>query len=117
MSLDIYFYEQQKCPHCGLDIGEPKCVFDKNITHNLGNMAKEAGFYKELWHPEDQNTTARQLGDAIEAGIEKMKADPQRFKEFDASNGWGTYEQFLPWLSELLRACREYPDATLSASR
>jgi hypothetical protein len=28
-------------------------VFDYNITHNLGEMAKAAGIYMELWRPEE----------------------------------------------------------------
>jgi hypothetical protein len=39
------------------------------------------------------------------------------FKMHDAPNGWGTYEQFLPWLEEYLRACEENPDAIVMVSR
>lgn len=116
MSLDIYFYVDNKCPHCGLPIGDEECVFDKNITHNLAGMAREAGFYTELWHPEEKGTNAKQLGEAIEEGIKAMEADPERFKKFSATNGWGTYDQFIPWLREVVSACKDYPEARLKSS-
>jgi hypothetical protein len=46
-----------------------------------------------------------------------MKADPARFDKYNASNGWGTYKQFLPWLEEYLAACERMPDAAVSVSR
>jgi len=50
-------------------------------------------------------------------GITQLKSDPKRFKEFDAKNGWGTYDDFLPWLQKYLEACEAYPDAEIRASR
>ena len=38
MSMDVYL-KPAKCPHCG----HKKEEFNANITHNLGDMAKEAG--------------------------------------------------------------------------
>lgn len=118
MSLDIYFREPIKCPNCGHLAGDGEEVFSRNITHNLGQMASEAGFYKQLWRPEENDVvTAGQLGVHIEKGIMELKSNPDKYKQFSAENGWGTYEQFLPWLSEVLTACKEYPDAIVSASR
>lgn len=118
MSLDIYFRERKICPNCAHVLDDGEELFNKNITHNLGQMAREAGFYKQLWRPEETDVvTAQQLGVHIEKGIAELKSNPEKYKQFSAENGWGTYEQFLPWLSELLTACKEYPDAIVSASR
>ena len=90
-----------------------------NITHNLCAMAQAAGIYGCLWHPEEQNppiTTAGQCVSPLRAGLAAMKADPQRFRPMSASNGWGTYEQFLPWLELVLAACEADTDALVSAS-
>ena len=104
MSLDIW-----------LTAKRPVTVFDANITHNLGKMADEAGIYDVLWHPEENDIkTAEQLIEPLRMAIENMEATPERYKQFDASNGWGTYEQFLPQLKELLDACKKNPDATVS---
>lgn len=96
MSLDIYFKKNISCPHCGNVIHTEEESFWKNITHNLGQMAEEAGIYGILWHPEENNVN--RVGDMIaplENGIHQMKADPSRFKAFDASNGWGNIRSVL----------------------
>lgn len=112
MSLDIYFTQKKTCPNCSHILTDGEEVFWKNITHNLGKMASEAGFYEQLWHPERTDVvTAQQLGIHIEKGIAELKANPEKYKQFSAENGWGTYTQFVPWLEELLTACKEYPDA------
>lgn len=70
MSLDIYFTERKICENCGHVQKDGPEIFWKNITHNLGKMAAEAGFYKQLWHPEETDVvTAQQLGIHIEKGI------------------------------------------------
>jgi hypothetical protein len=81
-------------------------------------MAVEAGIYGVVWRPEENGiTTAGQLIEPLRKAIADMKADPERFKKHNASNGWGTYGQFLPWLENYLRACEETPDAAVSVSR
>jgi hypothetical protein len=106
MSLDIY-----------LTAIRPTEVFHANITHNLGRMANAAGFYEHLWHPKEEGITlAQHLIAPLSQGIALMKADPARYKAFDAPNGWGTYDDFVPWLEKLLQACQENPDADISVS-
>jgi len=69
MSLDVY-----------LTVTKPTLVFEGNITHNLGAMAREAGIYEALWRPEEINvTTAEQLIEPLTVGLEKLKADPREF--------------------------------------
>jgi len=113
MSLD-FSLSINHCVHCN------RCdeVASFNITHNLNTMAKEAGIYEILWRPEMYDT--HRAGDIIEplkAGIELMEQDPAYFRKFDADNGWGTYDQFMPWLRRVLQACIDYPDATIRVSR
>lgn len=122
MSLDITFLsketEQKECYHCGSTYETRGELHWQNITHNLGSMAEEAGFYQALWRGEEIGVdTPEKLLHFLDTGIRLMKSDPDRFKKFDADNGWGTYDQFLPWLEELIVACREYPDAIISRSR
>lgn len=98
----------------GNDIG----VFDANITHNLWKMADEAGIYEACWRPEEKFwTTARDITPALEAGLQRLQADPERFEQFNALNGWGLYEHFVPWVSEYLAACKKYPSARIEVSR
>ncbi len=108
MSLDVTL----SCHNCG------SIRFESNITHNLNLMAEEAGLYGAVWRPEENGVfEAHQLIPILEAGIALMKSDPARFEAFNAKNGWGLYENFLPWLERYLEACRQHPNATVSVSR
>ena len=100
-----------------LEVVQPCDVFSANITHNLGKMAGVLGIYEALWHPVDSGIThAKQLIKPLDDAITEMRLHPARFKRLDSSNGWGTYDHFLPWLVRLLEACREHPDATIRVS-
>lgn len=97
---------------------ESRMVYDSNITHNLTAMASAAGIYKHLWRPEEIGiTTAVQLIEPLREGLAKLKADPQKYETFNAPNGWGMYEHFVPFVEQYLAACEEYPDASVSVSR
>lgn len=92
-------------------------VFDRNITHNLAQMANKAGIYEALWHPDKINATyAKDIIDVLEKGLIKLKANPSHFKQFNASNGWGMYKNFVPFVEECLNACRKYPNAKITTS-
>ena len=114
MSLDVYLH-QPACDKCGQ---RASGGYSANITHNLNRMADEAGIYQHVWHPEEIGIThARQLIEPLRVGIALMKADPGRFRQHDADNGWGRYDDFVPWLERYLAACEMYPDATVEVSR
>lgn len=102
MSLDITFTALR-----------PTEVFSANITHNLGKMASECGLYEPLWGPE-KGTRAWALVAPLIAGIERLKSDPARFKQFNPANGWGDYDTLLKFAEETLTACKENPDAEVS---
>ena len=103
-----------ECPCCH----HSEVVYDCNITHNLTKMADAAGLYIPLWRPEECGVKlAKDLIEPLTKGIALMKEDPLKFKEFDAPNGWGLYEHFLPWLEKLLTACQEHPEACVEISR
>ena len=90
-----------------------------NITHNLGPMAQAAGIYGCLWHPEEQEppiTIAGQCVPLLRVGLAAMKADPKRLKPMSALNGWGTYEDFVPWIERVLASCEANPEALVTAS-
>lgn len=107
MSLDVY-----------LTATRPVDVYKRNITHNLNKMADEAGIYKHLWRPEEiEVTKAEQLIEPLAAGLALLQSHPDRFKAFNPSNGWGSYEGLVYFVQEYLEACRENPDADIRVSR
>lgn len=90
-------------------------VVSKNITHNLGQMWKEAGIYDALYMSEGKK--AEEILPVLKEGLNKMIDDPIKYKAFDAPNGWGEYRDALPWLTELIAEIREYPDGIISISK
>ena len=94
-------------------------VYHANITHNLNKMADEAGLYVFLWRPDELigETRARDLIVPLREGLALLKSDPERFRQFDPSNGWGSYDGFVPWVEDYLKACEKYPNAKVSVWR
>lgn len=100
-------------------------VYSANITHNLCRMAKEAGINLTLWYPEEEFgkysfdgvCRAKDLIDSLTRGLKALKEDPERFKEFNPANGWGSYDILVPWVERYLEACKKYPEAIVHVSR
>lgn len=106
MSLDVWLMK-----------AKPTEVYSANITHNLNRMAREAGIYEACWRPEEKDYKyARDIIPILEEGLRKMKEDPDHYKTFNASNGWGSYDNFVPWVERYLNACKENPDAEIHVS-
>ena len=89
-------------------------VYDANITHNLYGMAKAVGLGC-LWNPGKRK--AKQLIPKLERGIKRLEVNGEKYDKFSAKNGWGTREQFIPWLKDLLSACKEHPTADIGVSK
>ena len=107
MSLDVYLTDE-----AGNE------VYSRNITHNLGKMACEAGVYECLWRPEENGITrARQIVEPLSAGVVLLATQKAHFEEFNAENGWGLWEHFLQFCADYLQACKDSPDALVKASR
>lgn len=93
-------------------------VYEDNITHNLGTMADKAGIYEALWRPEEIGIThAHQLIEPLKKGLEWLRNNPDYFKQFNPSNGWGDYEGLVMFTENYLQACEKYPQAEVSAWR
>lgn len=104
------------CPHCH------KSYREWNFTHNLAIMAEAAGIYQVLWHPNKECSysweddwieyqTAKEMLPILQAGYDRMLLEPDHYKSFEPSNKWGTYEGFLGVISEIIAACKEFPDS------
>ncbi len=107
MSLDVY-----------LTAVKPTTVYESNITHNLGRMAREAGVYEHLWRPDEIGITkAQQLIEPLARGLELLKNEPARFTPHNPANGWGDYANLVEFVTQYLHACRDNPDAEVSVSR
>lgn len=106
MSLDFYLGEIKRTE-----------IFWQNITHNVGPMAEAAGIYDCLWHPNENGfILAKDIIEPLEKGLADLRARPEFFSKFNATNKWGTYEDFVPFVEEVLRGCKENPDASICVS-
>jgi hypothetical protein len=115
MSLDVSLYFPVDVGH---DNPESHVVFSGNITHNLNEMASEAGIYECLWRPDEHGINeARQIVEPLAAGLADMEARPDHYRTFNPSNGWGTFDGFVKWCHEYLEACKKYPKASIYVSR
>jgi hypothetical protein len=94
-------------------------LFSQNITHNLNEMAERACIYMALWRPDElfPDPTAGNLIPLLEAGLAELRSLPKYYKQFNAANGWGTYDDFVPFVENVLNACKSHPKATVSVSR
>ena len=125
MSLDVYLISEEKeidctCGECGnvYKKKEQETLYEANITHNLGKMASEAGIYEALWRPEENGAIkAKDIIGKLGLGLDVMKSDREHFEKFNASNGWGLYEHFVPFVEEYLKACIDNPEAIIEVSR
>ncbi len=118
MSLDVSLYETLPCPHCAGPVASRHRVHEANITHNIAPMAKEAGIYEATWHPDEYGIeTAAQVAAVLRPGLERLLAEPARFRALNPSNGWGSYDGLVGFVEKYLAACEDSPTALVEVSR
>lgn len=80
-----------------------------NITWNVRELiAKSSGWeIKNM----DNNGTAEEIGKMIEMGIKNLTKNPEKYRQYEAENGWGTIEGTLNFYRNLLEACKKHPYA------
>lgn len=92
-------------------------ILNMNITHNLGEMAREAGVYYPIWRPEEINCKkAKDIIPFLEKGLKELEERPEYFKKFNPDNGWGTYKDFVLFVQKVLTACKKHPNSIISVS-
>jgi hypothetical protein len=80
----------------------------------------------EDWHGPDgvfaiertlPEVRGRDIIPTLREGLSKLESSPEWYSQFNAKNGWGLYEHFVPWVRSYLAACETYPDALVEVSR
>lgn len=109
MGIDVYLTKV---------VTEEKEIFAWSCTHNLIEMAEEAGLYEYLWKPDNLGIKkARDLIAPLTEGLNILKSYPDRFKKFNPSNGFGSYDGFINFVCNYLNACKEEPDSNVNVWR
>jgi hypothetical protein len=125
MSLDFYLegdeIEEECACSCCNNIhmrNYRPLLFVRNITHNLGKMADAAGIYNCLWRPHENGFKySKDIISILQNGLNDLMSNPIKFRKFEANNGWGTWEGLVSFVSDVLHACKENPNATIEVSR
>ena len=115
MSLDVYLVENK-----------PVEVYSRNITHNLGKMAgcvdvSSGGgltLYHVLWRPDENGfKLAYELIPYLARGYAELIGYPEKYKAYNPTNGWGSYDGLVEFVFSYLQSCRENPNAVIKVSR
>lgn len=104
MSLDLWIIATR-----------PVQVFDGNITHNMGRMARECGLYAPLW--EASGKRGVDLIDPLRAGLTELVLHKEKYAKFNPENGWGDIEGLIQFAQGVFNACVQNPDGVVGVSR
>ena len=93
-------------------------LYSANITHNLNVMASVAGLYECIWRP-DENCMfyAKDLIIPLTEGYKELLSNPDKYKQYNPSNGGGSYTDLCIFTQRYLFACLKYPTATIRVWR
>ena len=106
MSDDVTVTESVACPACGHCKGE---VFEFSPTYNLRPMFHAAGFCLRDFN----GMTGAEVAPVLTVAVASMEADPAKFRALDAPNGWGTYDDIMPYLRRFRDAVSAHPAASV----
>lgn len=87
---------------------------------DVGNMTSNVAGMWRLASPDTDGLkglhgmTADQAIQPLSRAILRMRADPEAYIPLTPSNGWGSYDGALQFLTEVLAACRAHPWLTIS---
>lgn len=90
-------------------------LFDRNITHNISEMWNEAGIWEALYESDGEKPS--EIIDVLKKGLKDMNDRPEFYKQFNPSNGWGDYDGAISFLTDVIEACENFPDAVINVSR
>lgn len=99
-----------------------------NITHNFREMAKnckvhnwplDVNLYDQLWR--DESPDKEDIGDYkvyLILCLNELESNPDKYKQYNPSNGWGTYEQLVEFIRSFIHALIDMPPgSTIEYSR
>lgn len=96
----------------------PDEAWHGNLTHNLAPMARACGLYVCCWEPETHGiATAAQLQAPLQQGLARLRRERAALVLLQPVNGWGTYDDLVAFVEEYLRACEQWPEASVRVER
>ena len=109
MSYDVSFKAKLEGAERWVYVG-PEWI---NHTSNTSAKIKEVcGSYPSEW----DGKKCSEMLPVITQGCDRLRSHSQEYRQFEASNGWGTVETTLKFLNDIRLACEEFPTAVLEVS-
>jgi hypothetical protein len=108
MSYDISFKVKVENVDCFVRVGDRVA----NTTWNVREMiVKSTGLE---WHNEANNGFCKDIILCIEKGYNELTYNPEKYKKYEAENGWGTVESTKEFFKNILVEwedfCKCYPE-------
>ena len=98
MSYDISFRVKAEGINKWLEVGD--C--DANITWNVRKIIELSTGLP--WINEDNNGLCSEVIPAIEKGLHELETNPEKYKPYEAENGWGTVGGTINFFRRILNA-------------
>jgi hypothetical protein len=109
VSYDIYV-NYDSCSECGSSLREGSD--GRNYTSNMSGAWDAAGARLRDW----DGKTVAECRPLLEKAIAAIEADPEAYRKYEPSNGWGTVERMLIFLCGIARDFEEHPDGYVGVS-
>lgn len=98
MSYNIAFKVKVEGTDSYLEVGD--C--DANITWNVRKIIELSTGLP--WTNEANNGLCLDVIPKIQHGLEELQANPEKYKLYEASNGWGTVKGTIHFFQQILKA-------------
>ena len=102
MSYDISFKVKVE----GVDAYVPVGACDANITWNVRNIIEKSTGLE--WKNCQNSGLCVDVIPKIEAGLRKLEQNPDKFKEYEAPNGWGTVKETAQFFRNILNDWNDF---------
>ena len=80
--------------------------FEGNVTYNVSTMLRRAGIHPAIL----SGMTVKEVRPVIDHACDLMADNPDYFRQFEAVNGWGTYETTFKFVTNLNEYLESAPD-------
>ena len=79
---------------------------DANITWNVRKIIELSTGLP--WLNEENNGYCVDIMPAIQKGLNELRAHPEKYKQYEAENGWGTVSGTARFFAQILKDWEEY---------
>ncbi len=109
-----------------LDISIYRFLNGFNITHNMGEMARNIPvgdkwtwtLYDVMWHGDENNLiNTNDITVFLQNAVRYMKKNKEELQKFNPENGWGDYDGLLKTVEDFLESCVEFPNCRIDFDR